>query len=73
MAGRSSIRTGKTVPMAVPSPKGRPDMVLGSRPPGMYAPRIKPLDASTRQYGKPKQQPAGSDPAGTAFSTYGES
>lgn len=64
------ISASKTGPKSVSPGSARPQMVLGSRPPGMYAPRIKPLDASTRQYGKKNQDPAGADPTGVGFSPF---
>lgn len=57
MAGNRIIGGGKG-PSSVPTPGARPQLALGSRPQTMYAPRIKPLPSSTRDYGKaPAQQP----------------
>lgn len=57
--GKLSITSTKAGPKSAPTPPSRANFVLGSRPPDMYAPRIKPLDAQ-RQYGK---QPGQTTPA----------
>lgn len=67
MAARG-VSAAKAGPKSVATPRERPQMVLGSRPPDMYSPRIKPADASQRQYGK-KRQPAGADPSTIGFSS----
>jgi hypothetical protein len=56
MAG---FKSGGKGGAAIPGPSiPRTSFVLGSRPPGIRAPSIKPMAASTRQYGKADTVPA---------------
>jgi hypothetical protein len=71
MAGRFAIKSGGSH-KSVPTPGASPSWVLGSRPPDLRAPRIKPLSSGpgTRQYGKGMQ--AGTpNPGGAGFGQTG--
>jgi len=61
-----SIKSG---PKTVGTPPARPSFVLGSRPPDLRAPRIKPLSGQT-QYGK--SQGLGPRPFNASGAGYGD-
>lgn len=70
MAEGLGVRAPKGGPKAVSQPTIRPSFVLGSRPGYLRAPpvpRIKPMAASTTQYGKAGQ----ANPAGASFGNTG--
>jgi hypothetical protein len=62
------INSGKSGPKAAPTPPDRASFVLGSRPPDLRAPRIKPMAASTTQYGKTQT----GNPAGASYGNTGD-
>lgn len=69
MATSMRINAAKSGPKAVPTPPTRANFVLGSRPPDLRAPRIKPLAAGTTQYGKGANL---GNPAGASFGDTGQ-
>ncbi len=58
-----AFSVAKKGPKQIPGPKA-PKFVLGSKPPGMRSPRIKPITGQT-QYGKESGQPSPTEVGGT--------